>query len=191
MLELHLRLVAYPAVVVDGGTRASGFGIAALVVVFNDIKEQTFRSPDGNGVADDPGLSSIPAWRPGIRVCVAIKVDVVKHQRFHFIVFSVFAHHGPDFRQIILVHDLVGLQVKGPVADAIEKRDTFLLAVHEALDAVIISNPFVPLGGDDADFGIANVPPAHFGVVVTRAERDDKLINEGKYRADGRNKWIA
>jgi hypothetical protein len=76
-------------------------------------------------------------------------------------------------------------------AGAIEQRDGFLLAKNKTFDAVIRLDALVSLRGDDADFRVADFADHFFCVVVARAERDDELVHNRQYRADGRDKRIA
>ena len=42
------------------------------------------------------------------------------------------------------MHQLVGFEIEGPVSRAVKEGDALLLAVHEALDAVIAADALVP-----------------------------------------------
>jgi hypothetical protein len=89
------------------------------------------------------------------------------------------------------VQDFVGFEVKGPVAGAIVEGDGLLLAEDKAFHRIIAADALVPLGGNDADFGIANGAEHGFGVVLARAEGNDEFIHERENGADGRNKRVA
>jgi hypothetical protein len=89
------------------------------------------------------------------------------------------------------VQHLVGFEIKRPIANAVEQRDGFLLAVDKTAHAVIAAHPLVPLRRDDADFRIADGAHHFFRVVSARAERDDKLVHQGQNRTDGGDKRIA
>jgi hypothetical protein len=91
---------------------------------------------------------------------------IIERQRLHSLVVQVVFHRAPDFRQIILVNDFIALQIKRPVAGAIEQRDGLLLAIDETLQAVIAPDPLAPLCRKDSDFGVADFAQHPFRVVV-------------------------
>src|SRR5208282_6471115 len=103
--------------------------VSRLFVAVEDVKKQGLTGPGRNGVADDANLASIPAWRPGDCVLVAVKMQVIKGQRLDAFVTEVPFHGCSNLGQVGLMHYLVGFEIKGPITGAIEQGNRFLLAV--------------------------------------------------------------
>ena len=119
-----LRFCPDPSVVEDPRPVAGdGAGVAPLPRCVKDGEEKPFWAPDRNRVANDAGRLAIPLGRPGLRISVPVKVNVVEDDGLDAGIVEVAFEAGADFGQIILVNHFVGFEIKGPVASAVEESD--------------------------------------------------------------------
>src|SRR6266850_8215264 len=78
--RFSLRDRFQPAIVVDGSACVGCPWVAPFLMRIKHHKEQSFRPPRWNRVAQDPGLTAIPAWRPCVSIRIAVKVNVIEGQ---------------------------------------------------------------------------------------------------------------
>ena len=113
-------------------------------------------------------------------LCGAIKMQIVKNQRFHLGVGVVRVDTGADAWEIVFVDDLVAFKIKSPVADAGVLGDHFLLGI----DKTTVTHALVPHGMDDADFGLVEALYERQRVVRALAHSDNEFVDEGQQRTD-------
>jgi hypothetical protein len=108
-------------------------------------------------------------------------VEVVKQQAFHPAIVEQVLAACLDHREIVLVHDLVGLHVEAPVAAAVIERHIGQLTVGPRPQLLI------PAGLDDADARVADrLHPLARGVVgIALSEGKHELIHD---RQDGEDR---
>ena len=106
-LLLHVLQLAHMAVVVNVRIGQGCIERAtALVAVHRHPKLAIWRI-GANGVAHQPAFAAVPGRAGGDPVRGAVKMQVIKHQRFYLRVGMVLVHALTDGGQFILMHQLI------------------------------------------------------------------------------------
>src|SRR4029077_5251242 len=178
----HRFRVLHPPIVKDAPARwGNPFLWPALEILLRRLEMEPHGIAAGlylTVVPDDPHGFVI---EPGIRrPIVRDKVQIPEQEPFYLGIAKMAKHCLLDDRQIIFVHDLVGLNVERPIAGTVGQRNVGLLGVDQS----IFSQRLVPNRLHDSDLRVADRLNQLKRAIVTAPDIHDELVDHRQNGTD-------
>ena len=159
----HSFWIFHPSIVKHAGARIrQPLFRSALEILLRRFQMKSDGIATGFHLAIVPNDAYSPVIEPGIRrPIVRNKMEIPKHEALDGGIPEMATHGLLYPRQIVLMHDFIGLNVEGPVACTPRERNVGLLGIDQA----VLPERFIPDGFHDFDLGVPNrtesIPGCH------------------------------